>query len=304
MAQTTTFTTLKSSIIRRNNDDVSGNSIADVEEAIKDSLRNLAQVRDWSFFKDRVRVTTSDDEAAGTISINTGSKILTGSATSWQAAGSVVDKTWAFKLNGENVDYYVSSSTVTNTSLIFTSSYVGTGNLSAKTFKAFKRAYDLNANTREVHAIINVRNTSSRLLRLNTQGMLEYNLMRNSGGEPMYYSIENKRSDTVRQLWLYPYPDSQYQYDIIYSRWPTIPSADSDVIDWPDHLMPLLREAVLMELGAKRGDMMMLQRSQMAYSMKLDAAINGDMEDSGRRFIGGTSNDRAIFTLDLDVASP
>jgi len=287
MARTTTFLDLKNFALRRANDAVDAKNIEYVEEAIQDALRNVSQIKQWSFLQEEYRAVTADDSAIGTVSVDVDGQIVTGSSTTFSTLG--VDQNWALKFNGENTDYRVGSSlTVTNASLGITSVYIGTANLSSVAYKIYKRSYDLPVNFRQMLRIVDVQQPTAGLARVNHSTMLRRNQTRSDGGRPHQYSIENKIGDAVRQLWLYPFPDGRYQYDLIYMRWPTNPTADRDTIDWPDNEMPLLKAAIEVELAMKLNDHDWMDMARQQYAEKLAVAGGGDIEDSSPTYFIGT----------------
>ena len=288
MARTTTFSDLKEFARRRANDSLDKKNIEYIEEAIQDALRNISQIKKWTFLQEETRVTTKAHSTVGRVSIDDGSQIVTGQSTGFSSLG--VGVNWAIKFNGENTDYYVGSSiSVSATSLGITHEYVGTTNLSSVAYIVYQRSYDLPVNFREMLHIVDVQQPTVRLSIVNQSAMLRRNQTRNDGARPYQYSIENKNSDAVRQLWLFPSPDGRYQYDLVYSRWPTNPTADTDIIDWPDNEMHVLKAAIEVELAQKYNDPEWLDIARQQFADKLMTAGGGDIEDSSPSYFIGTS---------------
>ncbi len=292
MAKSTTFADLKVKAARFNNDRTDDKAISINENAIQDALRNLAVVSDWTFLRSRFRLVTDDQTTTGAInlSLNSNSWLATSNSSSvvpdWSSITSL-GSTWTVKVNGEDIDYDISS-TGTSAVVPLTSKYVGTANLTRASYKLFRRSYDLPADFREMIGIVDVRRPHHPLIRVSHSEMLELNLGRSGGSTPDRYSIENKTGDTVRQLWLYPYPtgSTKFQYDLIYQRWPDNPTTGTDTIDWPNDLMPLLESAVYREIALENKDMEAYQLADSDYADKLEVALSGDVEDSADWFIG------------------
>ena len=291
MAKTTTLNELKAYAKRMSDDRLDGKADAFILESIQDAIKNLGTIA-WSFLVNHYRlVTAARTSSPGGVTVtNLSRRVLFTSLVS-QAGQPTLDKTWTAKFNGEAVDYDFASTASTTSVINLASSYVGTGNLTAASYTLFKRSYDLPADFRELLAIVDVRRPNWELLPASYAAMRELNLRRTGGDTPTTYSVENKTGDMVRQFWLYPFPSgtTRFQYDLIYARWPSIPtgsSAGTTVIDWPDDHMVLLKAAIYMELAKRAEDDQKYQLAKMDYQDKLDAAAKSDVPESAGMFIG------------------
>ena len=297
MAQSTTLADLKKYARRINNDGESQKNEDQILAAIQDAMRNASQTCDWTFLRERKRITTREKYTTGRVNVtrNTATVIgvsnSSGSQALFPTSIESSNSTFDIKMAGELIDYPISARLGSH-SLTLASVYVGTGSLTQASFIIFRRSYDLPANCREVLNIVDVRDPNRGIRRINHKEMLEYSLRRADGSTPDFYSIENKTGDAVRQLWLYPFPDgdTRLQYDLIYQRWPTNPTLDTDVIDWPNDLMPLLKQAIAVELALEQQDGERYDLAKTEYADKLREAMKGDVDESADFYIGDHSS--------------
>lgn len=302
MAQSTTLANLQAYAKRINNDGESAKSDAQILAAIQDALRNTSQVCDWTFLRERKRVTTRPKYTAGRVNVVPNTTQVTGVSNSSGAQAAfpssieASNSTFDIKFNGEYVDYRVSARN-SSTSLTLVDVYVAASSLSQATYIIYRRSYDLPANCREVLSVVDVRDPNRGLRRINHKEMLEYSLRRTDGTTPDFYSIENKTGNSVRQLWLHPFPDgdTRFQYDLIYQRWPNNPTVATDVIDWPNDLMPLLKAAIAVELALEQQDGERYDLAKTEYADKLSEAMKGDVDESSDFYIGDHSSRSSDF---------
>lgn len=306
MAQGKTLADLKAYAKRINSDRNDKKSVDQNLRAIQNALRNASQASDWTFLRTRYRMVTNEQRTSGAVNFTADSTHVRASSNASAVIAnfiSSINSTYTMKLAGENVDYDVSARN-SSVSITLTSPYVGT-TAAKQPYILFRRSYDLPANFREMIAIVDVRSPEQELDRKSHKEMLELSLRRADGAEPECYSIENKTGDAVRQLWLYPFPNgsTKFQYDLIYQRWPTTPTADADVIDWPTDHIPLLEAAIAVEIALENEDRERYELFASDYASKLRDAMNGDVDESASFWIGGgrSSGVRRKFPLHLSV---
>lgn len=297
MAQTVTLANLQTYAKRINSDGESAKTDAQILAAVQDALRNTSQSSDWTFLRTRKRITTREQYTTGAVNVtrytnhvratSNASAVVASFPASIESTGATFD----IKLAGERVDYPISARN-SGTSLTLVDPYVGATSLAKAAFIIYRRSYDLPANFREMIAIVDVREPDTYLQRINHKEMLEFSLRRSDGSTPDFYSIENKTGNAVRQLWLYPFPNgtTRFQYDLIYQRWPTKPVNSTDVIDWPDDLMPLLKAAIAVELALENQDSERYDMAKAEYGDKLKEALKGDVDESASFYIGQHSS--------------
>lgn len=307
MAQSKTLSDLKAFAKRINSDRTDKKSVDQNLRAIQNALRNVSQASDWTFLRTRRRVVTNSQITSGAVNFTADSTLVRASSNASAVIANFIgsiDSTYTVKLAGEQIDYDISARN-SSTSITLVSPYVGSS-ATKQSYIIFRRSYDLPANFREMIAIVDVRNPTQELERRSHKEMLELSLQRADGAEPECYSIENKTADAVRQLWLYPFPNgsTKFQYDLIYQRWPTIPTADTDVIDWPNDHIPLLEAAIAVEVALENEDRERYELFMSDYAGKLRDAVSGDVDESASFFIGGgrSSGVRRRFPLHLNVS--
>ena len=292
MAKTVTLATLKTYAKRLNSDRTDKKSVDQNLRAIQTALRNVSQASDWTWLRTRTRQITNSQYTTGAVNFTADSAHVrassnaSGTIANFAASIGSLNSTYTMKLAGERIDYDISAR-ASSTSITLVSAYVGS-TAAKQSFVIFRRSYDLPANFREMIAIVDVRNPEGGLERKSHKEMLELSLQRTDGAEPDCYSIENKTGDAVRQLWLYPFPNgsTKFQYDMIYQRWPTNPTLDTDTIDWPNDHMPLLEAAIAVEIALENEDTERYQLYSSDYASKLRDAISGDVDESASFFVG------------------
>lgn len=305
MAKSVTYAVLKEFARRANDDRYDAKGESFITEAIEEALK-VAGSEKWSWLVKRTRVTTSQElSTKGYVNLtaNASKVIFASGITCLTQAG--VNNQWAAKFEGDDVDYDIAS-TAAGSTVSLTSIYVRQSNVSVSgvSYRLFRRTYDLPDDFRELVAIVHTRQPHMPLARKSLEAMLTLNLQRTNGDTPDSYSVENKSGDMKRQLWLFPYPsgNTRHQFDLIYYRWPTKPTADADIIDWPDDLIPLLRDAIEMEIAKKNNDDQRYQLKLADYNAKKIEAIGSDVEDGGQFYIGVPSvNTRRAWPLHLTV---
>lgn len=292
MAKTHTLADLKAYAKRMSDDRLDGKADAFILESIQDAIKNLGTIA-WSFLVNHYRLVTAARATRGTCGVTNLTRRVTFTSLVNPTGQPTLDKTWTIKFASEAVDYDFHSTASTTSVINLASSYVGTTSLDITTtsYSIFKRSYDLPADFRELLAIVDVRRPNWELIPASYAAMRELNLRRTGGDTPTTYSVENKTGDMVRQFWLYPFPSgtTRFQYDLIYARWPSIPtaaSAGTTIIDWPDDHMVLLKAAIYMELAKRAEDDQKYQLAKMDYQDKLEAAAKADVPESAGMYIG------------------
>lgn len=305
MAKSQTYLQLKEFARRANDDRYDAKGEAFITEAIEEALKVVGSEK-WSFLVKRKRITTSHElSTKGRVNIvHAGAKVIfTSGIASLTQAG--VNNQWSAKFNGDDVDYDIAS-TAAGSTVSLTEIFIGQSNvnLAGGTYRLYRRCYDLPDDFRELIALVHTRQPHMPLERKTLPDLLTLNLQRTNGDTPDAYSVENKSGDMKRQLWLYPYPsgNTRHQFDLVYYRWPTKPTTDAEIIDWPDDLMPVLRDAIEMEVAKKNNDDGRYELKKADYNAKKTEAIGADVEDGGQLYIGVPSiGRRATWPLHLTV---
>jgi hypothetical protein len=226
-----------------------------------------------------------------------------------------IDPDWSIELNGESINYDLYRVDGSQ-SVVLEQAYAGAADLSADSYVAFLRFYSLPADFRQLTTIVEPQHRT-RMKRLSRAQVLEEGHSNSGGGRPQCYSIETKHIDagaqlqasqaSIMQLWLYPYPDATYQYQLLYQRWPRIPgldadvSADEEIVDWPDEQMGVLEAAIEVEVARRNDDDAALARAEAALSRKLGNTVQGDVSDIDDVHVGLERGGRKRLRNPIDV---
>src|SRR5688572_27968325 len=78
MAQTTTLANLQEYAKRFNNDAETGKSSGQILAAIQDALRNISQLDDWTFLRERTCITTAEKYTTGRANVTRNTTFVRG----------------------------------------------------------------------------------------------------------------------------------------------------------------------------------------------------------------------------------
>ena len=218
-------------------------------------LERLGRRRCWSFHRDSYPCATVTPYSSGTsVDATVGSTTVTGVGTTFPS-DVVTGGAW-IEFGGQRRAYEI---TVRggDTSLTIRNAYAISGVTGATTFSTYKIFYPsiaLPANFKSLRKVIDS-GRSAVLDIIQSDDMEELHASRAGVGSPDYCAVRPKRNDpNTSLLWLYPAPDTQETYEILYNRTPgwydssTIatanftlePTTTSYFVDWPLHLKGLL----------------------------------------------------------------
>jgi hypothetical protein len=240
-------------------------AIARVERGIENALDMLARERCWSFHQDTYDVIATamfdGGSAAGRASVAIGSTSVTITAGS-NLPSDIVGQFIEFQ--GEN-HWYEITARGGDTSLTIRQAYSnesGTA-ITAQPYRIVYALYDLPLSFARLRpeggGLFDVSNGDE--LEQDTFGALHLFQRDYVGaGVPWVFAIVPKRNDpSVRQLFLYPPPETAKRYQLVYFRkpgwfdtatpatstWKAKATADTDYVDWPPKENYVLEAAVL-----------------------------------------------------------
>jgi len=222
-------------------------------------LERLGRHRCWSFHRDSFPVNTvvayKSTTASGTptAAVAIGATAVTTSAGALPS-GIVTNRGW-IEFDGQRRAYEI---TVRggDTSLTIRTAYGNSDatDLTAATYVISYPSIALPANFKSLRKVIDS-GRSSILDIIQSDDMEELHASRSGVGSPDYCAVRPLRNDpNTSLLWLYPAPDTQETYEILYNRTPgwydtsTIatasfalePTTTAYYVDWPLHLKGLL----------------------------------------------------------------
>lgn len=271
-----------------------------VERGIEDALDMLGTQRHFYHQQDTYDLVTTVPYSTGTLTVPSTTSVTFASAT---LPSDIVGQ--FLEISGERHWYEI---TVRGGDTSCTTRFAYNGNLTDGTAStAYKIVYplvDLPGNFLRCIGLIDVE-TNDSLKEVPYSANWKLHAERAGTGTPTEYSIIPKRNDPNQyQLMLFPAPDVQRQYQMVYYRmvgwydtatpatntWKRKATADTDYVDWPDKLMYVLRAAVLLCVAReiKPGEVPMYQA---AFNMAVRDAANADNKSSRpRRLSSGDSS--------------
>jgi len=226
-------------------------------------LARLGRRRAWSFLRDTYPVNAVPDyydpTATAAVNISSTAVTLSGGLPS-DVVGNFIE------FNGQRRWYEI---TVRGgaTSCTLRTAYGNTDatNLTVATWRILYPTIDLPANFKSLRKVIDD-GRNSELEIVESDVMADEHASYAGVGSPNYCSVRAKRNDpNIMQLWLYPAPDLQETYTILYNRVPgwydssTVataafslePTTTAYYCDWPLHLKDLLLASCKVSLIAE-----------------------------------------------------
>lgn len=254
------------------------------DRALAGGIRRICQDRRWGFLRARKRILTTAPYVTGTVDIAAGGTALTfaGATLTAAMAGAII------KFGGEAAPYQILSVNVGAGTAVLVDTYPTEGALTSfSSFEILTFGYDLPSDFGKVVGITRV-GAGTNLQRVPLTRFEEMRGNQAGNGIPFWYTIAPKLNDTLSQILLWPAPDDDtYEWDIWYHRkvgwldastraWKLVPTATTDIVDWPDELVPVLRAAMLCayydENPPERGG----DRAEAIYGRLLAASASND----------------------------
>jgi hypothetical protein len=246
----------------------------EAQQAIRDALSVIDSKTNWEFLIARALINTEAPYLTGAVSCTAGGTALTGSGTTWSAG-------WKYKsiqLKSRRLPYDVSfSGATTGTLSSALSGIAGTNDIVADTYKVFQARYALPADCdpgKDLRLSApqgggqsgsgQIPKIEASRLQLKWDPLFVFSF-------PWYYTDdvydEVNRVATIRFL---PYPSQSGEFQLLYYKKLTIPTALGSNISLPDAFerLPILMAASqIMQNKQQTG---WLEKKQMADNMLLD----------------------------------
>lgn len=247
---------------RQAHDRVGTKSDADIKSAINDALSMCAkQQHRFSWLKTDGVVAFSGYYSTGTITISGTTVTLTGGTwPSWAASGKL-------QLNGK---FYRITTRTSATVLVLTDTYSDTPAITAAGYVIFRDEYTLPSNCLKFSQIIPGEQWGWGAVPVPFETLRQFqgNLLTSQSFPACFAVFSNKVA-------VWPYPDLDREYPIIYYRMPATLVNTTDVADWDPLHLEVLQRAIDYQLAIRFGDV-----------------VAGTAEACEKRFT--TSNARAI----------
>lgn len=235
-----------------------------LHRALITGLARLARRRCWSFHRDTYPVNTVLPYSTGTVAVAIGATAVTGTTTVFPS--DVVSGNAWIEFDGQRRAYEI---TVRggDTSLTLRTAYGNSDatDLTTATYRIFYPSIDLPANFKSLRRVLDD-GRNSELEIVESDEMANEHASYAGVGSPNWCSVRAKRNDpNVSQLWLYPPPNTQETYTILYNRIPgwydssTVatanftlePTTTSYYVDWPLMLKDLLLASARLSLSSE-----------------------------------------------------
>ncbi len=269
-------------------------------------LERLGRRRCWSFHRDTYPVATVVPYSTGTVSISVGGTSITGAATIFPS-DIITGNAW-IEFAGQSRAYELTVRT-SDTAATIRNAYGdagGTNNLSGAAYKIFYPSIDMPANFKSLRRVLDDG-------RLNELSLIDVDSMdfahasRAGVGSPSCCGLRAKRNDpNIMQLFLYPSPDTQELYTILYNRTPgwyssaTVATANFTLepvttayyVDWPKSLKSLLLASCKLSLVSEGAKGIDYGVAAADYQELLRAAESDDERQPEIEYLGRDSGPR------------
>lgn len=254
------------------------------DRALAGGIRRVCQDRRWGFLRARKRIVTTAPYVTGTVDIAANGTDLTfaGATLTSGMAGRTI------KFGGEATPYQILSvNTGAGTAVLVDAYPTGGVVTSFASFEILAFGYDLPSDFGKVIGITRV-GAGTLLQRVTLTRFEDMRGNQAGNGIPYWYTIAPKLNDTLSQILLWPAPDDDtYQWDLWYHRkvgwleassraWKLVPTSPSDIVDWPDELIPVLRAAMLTAYYDENPPERGADRAEATYSRLLAATAAND----------------------------
>lgn len=286
-------------------DDVDSFADRRLNRACISGLERLGRRRCWSFHRDTYPVATVTPYSTGTVAINIGSTSITGTTTVFPS-DIITGSAW-IEFAGQSRAYELTVRT-SDTAATIRNAYANAdaANLSGATYKIFYPSIDMPANFKSLRRVIDDG-------RLNELDIIDVDSMdfahasRSGVGAPSCCGLRAKRNDpNIMQLFLYPSPNTQELYTVLYNRTPgwystsTVatasfalePTTPSYYVDWPKNLKSLLLASCKLSLIAEGVKGIDLNAADYDYRELLKAAEADDERQPEIEYLGRDSGPR------------
>lgn len=242
----TTFAQLKEYVRDQYGDAADAKAVRLHDRIARQALRRIARSHDWSYYQSYGRIAFEAPYSTGTVAIVQGANVVNLAGGVWPA--NLATGPWHMNLDGRvNVEFEVATrNSDTQATFLATHTWIY-ASIAGRPFQTFRYRYSLPANFRKFFFAESENYWEMEFL--TPAEFTELRLRADSfSGDPRFYTI---RAETLFEVW--PWPVSARILDFNYTRWPTQPLLDGDVIDWDDDLVDLLFAAVDVEVARSWG---------------------------------------------------
>lgn len=246
-----TFDQFSHELLRSVNDPIERATVYDARQGINDSYREICQFADWQFLLDRLDLGTFNPYTTGTVSVNVGSTLVTGNATTW-------DVNWFNKkisLTGDPTEKEIAQVT-SPTTLTLRYPYYGTlTNLTNVGYNLYQDTYPINIGAGRDLMILNPSQQWAKCLKMDVytfNNRTAFNRFQTAIGPSIYTdggADWNILSPTYQQprVQFWPKPMMQQELVVVYFRTVTPLSLGTDKTVLPPEF-----DEVLIRLGTYR----------------------------------------------------
>lgn len=265
-----------------------------VERGIEDALDMLSNERQFYHQQDTYDLVSVVPYTTGTLTVPTTTTVEFASTT---LPSDIVGQ--FLEIGGERHWYEITTRTDDDTCVTrFTYNGNLTGGTASTAYKIVYPLIDLPGNFMRMIDVLDVE-SNNVLCEVPPSANWRLHSERAGVGTPSDYAIVAKRNDPNQyQMLLFPAPDAERQYQIVYYRmlgwydtatpatstWKRKATADTDYVDWPDKLLFVLRAAVKLCVAREiKPDKAMAFLTE--YNMALRQAANMDNKSASPRLL-------------------
>lgn len=203
---------------------------------INQGIQEIWAASSWDWKEKRIRTKTVAPYTTGTITVNNGSAIVTGSGTTFTSA--MVGRKFA-KSIGTPWSYIESVDSATQITL---EEAWEEDTLTSSTYNIFADEIELDADVKEIVSVRLITGYRPALRRIGLDDIERYQNLSATSGQPLYWYVAPKNSTTSNiVIGLWPVPDDIYSVEIRYN--PVAPElvSDEDTIEMmPVDFEPLI----------------------------------------------------------------
>jgi hypothetical protein len=276
----------------------SSDQTTDIEECIKDGLRDVYSAHDWSFFKPVENITTTAPYATGTVTIAAGVVTLTGGTfPSWAATGLLKVSNSYYSIASRDGDTQITLDDTSVTVAAASAFELGRPEIPLDdNFEAVANDSDLTYYPDQNNLYPPVRQRHDQWIRTMQQDDPYYY-------RPCYYSVRTVEFDPTvgsrKRLAFYPTPDAAYVLRVPMILRPTMIDVTNQYPVGGETLAQVITEACL--AAAERNYDEQSKEHTRRFQEMLPLAIRADLERSSPTSLGGDVGDRyhaGVFDTD------
>jgi hypothetical protein len=241
-----------------------------IQAAIQRAYDALLRRRAWNSCRAIAPMVTLAPYSTGTVSVNSGSKTVTGSGTSWTSSYEE-----AYIRFGSEKNFYKITTVGSSTSITLETAYAGASDLSDEDYEIFKHIYQAPSDARVIDGVMYdawLHSTSvARINRANSDRTMQ--------GPPEAWAPAGHDSSGVLLIEIHPVPGDEYQLMVSYQKPRVTTLGSSDTALLPETLIEAHALLWCYRMLAEKDqawNVLAQQQAQIAEKLTIEA----EMEDA------------------------